>query len=64
MRFILMVIVMVRQLWLKAYYWTFKFNNGENMQGREYILESCLLTSFAFVLNSDGFTIYMRPRSA
>lgn len=56
-----MVIVMVRQLWLKTYYWTFKFNNGENMQGREYILESCRLTSLAFVLNSDGFTIYMRP---
>lgn len=56
-----MVIVMVRQLRLKAYYWTFKFNNGENMQGREYILESCRLTSLAFVLNSDGFTIYMRP---
>lgn len=59
-----MVIAMVRQLWLKAYYWTFKFNNGEIMQGREYLLESYRLTSFAFVLNSDGFTIYMRPRSA
>lgn len=23
------------------------------------LLESCRLTSFAFVLNSDGFTIYM-----
>lgn len=50
-----MVIVMVRQLWLNAYYWTFKFNNGETMQGREYLLESYRLTSLRFCFEQWWF---------